>query len=60
MTTFSLEFFDISGSGVYLVGDEAVEMINIDSGDLMTSLNIENEKVMSEVTVAITHTSTQI
>ena len=34
------------------MGDEAVEMINIDSGDLMTSLNIENEKVMSGVTVA--------
>ena len=46
------KFFDISGSGVYLVRDEAVEMINIDSGDLMTSLNIENEKVMSGVTVA--------
>ena len=34
------------------MGDEAVEMINIDSGDLMTSLNIDNEKVMSGVTVA--------
>ena len=41
-------------------GDEAVEMINIDSGDLMTSLNIENEKVMSESLWLITHTFTQI